>query len=135
MGWLVSIKETEEGKKYRLWTTISDGWLTEWSTKDEIIKFLFWNKFRDLMEGVLKDGMDFPNGWYDKKTHNRISSEKNNTFHEFMCNDLNFKGKTRDEVLVEKFSEVIASVGIDISVSDEEGHGFISKEEVKKLKK
>lgn len=135
MGWLVSIKETEEGKKYRLWTTISDGWLTEWSTKDEIIKFLFWQKFIKFMEGVLEDGMDFPNGWYDKKNTRRIFDENNNTFHEFMYKGLKVKGKSRDEVLVEKFSEIIDAIGINISVSDEEGNGFVSKEEVKKLKK
>jgi hypothetical protein len=135
MGWLVSIKETPKGTKYRLWTTISDGWLTEWSTKDEIIKFLFWNKFRKLMEGVLEDAMDFPNGWYDKKNTRRIFDENNNTFHEFMFKGLKVKGKSSDEVLLDKFSEVIDNIGIDIQLSDKAGYGFSSKERVKKLKK
>jgi hypothetical protein len=135
MGWLVSIKETPKGTKYRLWTTISNGWLTKWSTKDEIIKFLFWNKFRDLMEGVLKDSMDFPNGWCDKENERRIFDEKNDTFHEFIYNASKVKGKSKDEILLDKFSEVIDSVGIDIHLSDKAGYGFSSKEQVKKLKK
>ncbi len=50
MGWLLKTKETEEnGVQYKIWTTISEGYITDdWMSKEETIKFLFWNGFRDF---------------------------------------------------------------------------------------
>lgn len=55
--------ETKPGNfpKYRIWSTIVDGFLTGWLTKEEAVEWLLWDETRHRRE----EYKDFPNGFYD----------------------------------------------------------------------
>lgn len=134
MGWLLKTKE-EEGKetKYKIWTTISDGWITEeWLTKDEIIKFLFWNEFYRFMDKFIEDAMTFPNGYCDKDTHKRNWDNNLAIEHyEFTKSKFGVKGKDYTKISTDKFSEILNANGIRLQVDDLRGYNFDSKEKEK----
>lgn len=67
MGWRLEKRETKKhGVQYKIWTTISDGWITkDWMSREEILKFLFWHKMRDAFESFMDEVYTFPDSWYD----------------------------------------------------------------------
>jgi len=136
MGWLLKTKE-EEGKetKYKIWTTISDGWITEeWLTKDEIIKFLFWNEFYRFMDKFIEDAMTFPNGYHDKETHKRNWDDKLQEEHwQFLQSKFKAKGKDYSKITTDKFSEILNANGIRLQVDDLRGYNFDSKENINEI--
>ena len=74
MSWL--LKRNKQGK-YAIWTTISDGWVTnpKWLTKEEAIEFIA-NVKRERLEQEIKELEDtFPYGWFDKDTHKMFTKE------------------------------------------------------------
>jgi len=77
MSWL--IKHRKKDDKYRLWTTISDGWITDWLTRDEMIKVVSFDYKEALKDKVRKLQLTFPNGWHDKDSHARINDERYKT--------------------------------------------------------
>lgn len=131
MGWLLKTKE-EEGKetKYKIWTTVSDGWITEeWMTRDEIIKFLFWNKLYDFMDKFIEDSMTFPNGYHDKDTHKRNWDDKLADEHyKFTKSTFGVKGINYVKLKSNKFSEILNANGIRVTIEDARGYSFDSKE-------
>lgn len=137
MGWLLKTKEENEVTKYKIWTTISDGWITEeWMTRDEIIKFLFWNKFYDFMDKFIEESITFPNGYYDKDTHKRNWDDKLNDEHyEFTKSKHGVKGIDYVKLSVNKFSEILNYHGIRVRIDDERGYELDSKENDKEEKK
>ncbi len=126
MGWTVKTK-TEKGiTKYKIWTTISDGWITEkWLTKDEITKFFFWKRLRDFRDKLLEDAMTFPNDYYDKDTGKRIFDEKiSDDYREFA-----YKNSNKEEVLFDKLSEILNANGLSVTIKDERGYEYTSLKE------
>lgn len=130
MGWKVKTKTEKDITKYRIWTTISDGWITDWSTKEEITKFFFWHHFHKMMDGFLEDAMTFPNGYHDKDTGSRIMDAKiQDDFTGFMHQRHKVNGKEYTEVTTDKFSEILNCHGIRMKIEDERGYDFDSKDE------
>ncbi len=129
MGWLLKTKQEEgEETKYKIWTTISDGWITEqWMTKDEIIKFLFWNKLYDFMDKFIEDAMTFPNGYHDKETHKRNWDDKLADEHyEFTKSKFGKKGNAYVNTTTDKFSEILNAHGLGVNITDKRGYAFNS---------
>lgn len=55
MGWNISTKEVKGETKYKIWSTVVDAYLTrKWLTRDEVIQFLFWDRFREFMRLFIK---------------------------------------------------------------------------------
>lgn len=110
MGW--SIKQNKE--KFRVYSTNVDDYITDWLDKDELIRFLFWNKFERLMEDMLKDIICFPHGWSDKSTGKYLSceSEKLDEFYDVI--------KDRDKKFQQFFLKIKES-GISIDLKDISG--------------
>ena len=129
MGWSVKVKEEKGVTKYRIWTSICDGWITEWLTKEEIAKFFFWNHFHTFMENFLKDAITFPDGFHDKDTGKRFHNEAGEYFRKFLMESHDVEGKQQSVVLAEKFSEILNKYGIELKVKDNDGYSFNSKEE------
>lgn len=63
MSW--QVKHRKKDDKYRLWTTISDGWLTNWLSRDEMIEAISGEYQEEVSEKVEKLRLTFPNGWTD----------------------------------------------------------------------
>jgi len=110
MGWRLEIKD----EKYRIYSTVVDDYISNYMNKNELIRFLFWHRFEELMRKMLEDIIIFPNNWIDKETEKYLNcdEEKRNEFFT-MLND-------RKKVF-EQFFTKIKDVGIDISLSDIDG--------------
>lgn len=117
MGWSLKIRETKKhGTQYKIWTSIADGWITEkWLSREEIIKFLFWNKLRDFAMKFIEDVMTFPNGYSDKDSFKRliIDEEKQTKYYDFIIPAI------KDEkILYGKFNEYLDKIGVKLDVND-----------------
>ncbi len=71
----VLIKHRKKDDKYRLWTTISDGWLTNWLTKWGMIRHL-QHRVREQAERECEEiAARFPDGYWDTNMK-RINDER-----------------------------------------------------------
>jgi len=73
MAVLISTNKTK--KKYRLYSTIADGWLTEWISKEEAIKELQSRAKNRCREECEKIAQKFPIGYYKKEDSKPILEE------------------------------------------------------------
>lgn len=62
MGRCLDIK----GKKYRVWTGVSDGWLTGWLTKDEMKSYIAHEARIEYKKKLVEDLWLFPYHWQTK---------------------------------------------------------------------
>lgn len=69
MAVLISINKSK--KKYRLWTTVADGWLTDWITREEAVKELQQRAKDRCKEECKKIANEFPL-YYSDKNYKRI---------------------------------------------------------------
>ena len=71
----ILVKHRKKDDKYRLWTTIADGWLSNWLTKQGVIRFL-QDKVRRHAEDECEEIVArFPDGYWDTN-HKRINDER-----------------------------------------------------------
>lgn len=109
MGW--QLKHREKDNKYRLWTTISDVWMTDWLTEDEIKEGIAEEYLYNYKEKVVKLYMTFPdhfvkrdNGLHYTMFNNREGSQ---AYYDWQTEA--FKGDYWTE-LDRKFSELTEAV-------------------------
>jgi hypothetical protein len=62
MGWRISRKDNQ----YRIWSTVSDEWLTEWMSRKEFIKFYHDDMLIDFEKKIIEQYYKFPHMWCDK---------------------------------------------------------------------
>ena len=114
----IEIKTAEETGteiKYRIWSTISDSFITEWLTKSEMINYLFWERVRDFIEEFNKEAMTFPIGYF-RLDDTRISDKE--TMQNFY--DYQEKANRSDNVLEAKFIEELNKIGVKICIEDKD---------------
>ena len=70
MSWL--IKQNKQKNKFRIWSTISDSYITKWGNRGEIIKVIIMIWMERLGKQNKELQRDFPNGWTDKDTKQLI---------------------------------------------------------------
>ncbi len=123
MGWSLKIKE-EKNKEtlYRFWSESSDEWLTEWSTREEILKFLFWSKFDKFIDDFTKEAICFPDGWCEKGTMKYINGDQNKREEYYRLAIGRFKNNP--DVLIERFKEITRNMNIKIEVVNNKGEGL-----------
>src|SRR5438128_792596 len=63
------LKHRKKDNKWRLWTTISDGWLTDWLTEDEMKQYLAAEYEHDYKAKAIRELWTFPDGYYDTKVY------------------------------------------------------------------
>lgn len=69
MSWTFQ-KKTVNGKDlYRIYTTVSDGWLTDWLTRNEVLRFMYQDRLRDFKVGIIEMCQNFPDMRIIKGTH------------------------------------------------------------------
>src|SRR4051794_27764036 len=74
MGWL--LKHRKKDNRWRIWTTVSDGWITDWLSESELKAELAARYEEDFKLKVIEAYMSFPNGWFDKDTHKRLLNQE-----------------------------------------------------------
>lgn len=71
----ILVKHRKKDDKYRLWTTVADGWLTNWMSKHRTIQYL-QQRVRERAESECEEiAVRFPDGYCDKN-YRRISDER-----------------------------------------------------------
>jgi hypothetical protein len=114
MSWNILIKETKKETKYKIWSTVSDSFITnKWMNKKEIINFLFWHRFRDFIDNFVEDAMTFPNGWSQKDGKRIMIDGRSDEFYKFRTESIK-----NDTLAYEKFIEELSKQGIKMSVED-----------------
>lgn len=53
--------------KFRVWSTISDSWLTDWLSKEEVIRFFVMRIFTRAHNEIKELEETFPSGFSNKK--------------------------------------------------------------------
>lgn len=61
MGWQIAYREKD--KKYRLWSTVSDSWLTDWSTKKDVQRYIAEDYLWEYKKHVIELYFRFPHHW------------------------------------------------------------------------
>ena len=59
MGWEIA----QKAGKVRIWSTISDAWLTDWLTRDEALSFYYDDALLTFKKHVIKTCLSFPHHW------------------------------------------------------------------------
>jgi len=116
MGWSLSIKEIKKEQKYKIWSSISDSYITKkWLNRKELIQFLFWYKFNDFMENFVKDAMTFPNKWSMKNLtkFERINNDLGEDWY-----DLQSKSLKDHKIMGDKFIDELSKYDIKLDISD-----------------
>lgn len=60
------LQHRAKDNKWRLWTTISDGWITEWLTENEMKRQIADDYRQDYKIQIIEAYWTFPHGYYDK---------------------------------------------------------------------
>jgi hypothetical protein len=128
MGWLIKIEEKEGTAKYKVWSTVVDEFITDWMTRDEFIKYLFWKKFMDFMKDFTKEAMTFPDNWADKDEFKYLSGDEKQVAEYFDLLKSSGEAKTGQHVFPNKFKEVVISLGIEVEVKDTDKFHFKTHE-------
>jgi hypothetical protein len=68
------LKHRAKDDKWRLYTTISEGWLTDWLTADEMKRELAEQYSSEARLKVIEAYWTFPHGYYDQATHKRLTN-------------------------------------------------------------
>lgn len=114
MGRLLKTKKIKGVEHYKLYSTISDGDINDkWLTKDELLNFIFWDRFRKFLEDFTSDSLCFPSGFHDKTGVMQRSTS------EFV-----FPAEIRllffkdEQFFQERLREVMSSINVTMQVSD-----------------
>jgi hypothetical protein len=59
MGWQIA----QRAGKFRIWSTVSDAWLTDWLTRDEAIKFYYDDALLAFQKKIIEKYFSFPHHW------------------------------------------------------------------------
>lgn len=115
MGWNISIKEINGDTKYKVWSTITDSYITDkWMDRKEIINWLFWHKFRKFADDFLEEAVIFPHHWSDKNGKIIMRGEVAQEFYDFKS-----KAIRDDKAFYKRFFEELDKHGIKINVKDD----------------
>ncbi len=74
MGWQLSRK----GDQYRIWSTISDQYVTEWISREEVLACWYDDALMQFKKKVIEQYLKFPHFWGNRDTHTLISDDAAN---------------------------------------------------------
>lgn len=116
MGWNIETRKGKQETEYRIWSTVSDSWLNEWSTRDEVLVYIFFNKFNRLIEDFVKESMFFPGEYVNKKMVLYRAEEKMyDEYHKLLRQSYRVKEDDIDP-MDEKFKEILSRLEINVGI-------------------
>jgi hypothetical protein len=105
MTWQVAHRDND--KKYRIWSTISDSWITEWETKQEILTFLAASYLLEYKQKVVELYLKFPHHWPAREGGRRlILDEEGEANYLAWLETLSHAGDMYYDMVEKKFNEV-----------------------------
>lgn len=90
MGWQLSRKDD----KFRIWSTISDSWLTDWISREEALAVWYDDALMDFKKKVIEKYLGFPCYWHDRDSNKVFMDEDR---HERLCQWLKKLSDMHDE--------------------------------------
>ncbi|WP_407107264.1 hypothetical protein [Rhodococcus aetherivorans] len=102
-------KQRKSDGKWRVWSTNTDSWITDWITEDDVKRFIFAGKTYDYEIDVIQRLWCFPNGLYDRDSHRSLSGPINE-FHDWYSSVLDDADAYEDKVHA-KFVELTEGFG------------------------
>ena len=108
MSWL--LKHRKKDNKWRIWTTISDGWLTDWLSENEIKEYLTWRDGFDSKLKAIETYMTFPAGWHDKDSHkgfDYLEGASKTPFYEWQLEALKLGEGGYEAEVEKKYKEIV----------------------------
>lgn len=122
MGWLLKTKITKsQDPKYKFWSTVVDADINEeWLTRDEILNFLFWERFRSFIKKFMEDSHRFPSSWTLKETDTIIIDQKR----EDSYKDFLHRISDDESVMWKEFLKLLIEKGIKLNVQDSKYHVY-----------
>lgn len=72
MGW--RLKQHKRTKRWRIWSTITDSYCTDWLTEEELKAELASHYEEEYKLQVIEVYMAFPHGWTDKDSYKRLEN-------------------------------------------------------------
>lgn len=82
MGWQIAQKDG----KYRIWSTISDAWVSDWIRREEVLRLHHQYEVLELKQQMIKEYHTFPALWTDRVTGKRLplSQDQSKAYSEWM---------------------------------------------------
>lgn len=115
MSWRISRKTIRGQQRYKLWSTISDSYITpKWLSKSAVMNYIFWQYLQDFMQTYMKTALQFPDGWTDKDTGERIIDEPQRLQYSKLLNE----ACRNPEAIPEAFLTKLQELQIDLKISD-----------------
>jgi hypothetical protein len=105
MGWRVGYREKDN--KYRLWSTISDTWLTDWSPKKDIQRDIAQQYLWEYKKKVVEMYLDFPHHWPSSEGARLMVDEEAGKRYRDWLEELINAGDRYYDVLDKRFNEVM----------------------------
>lgn len=107
MGWYID----EKNDKFRIFSNNSETFLTDFISRNEILKQIFWKKFDQLIDEMLKDIFCFPAGFKNYETE-KIYHYENEQLEKY------FNLLKDNSLRLNTFINELHKLGISIDVSD-----------------
>lgn len=107
MGWMIKMNKN----KYRIWSTVVDDYITDSMDKDELLRYLFWNKFEFLIKEMTQEMICFPHHWTDIETGEFLRCDENN------LNEFFNIVKDKKKMYIH-FLRKLKDIGISLNISD-----------------
>lgn len=105
MGWETEHREKDGKDEYRIWTTISDTYLNNWSSREQIVKEHAFRIMNDAKLKVIEKFMSFPNRTIIKGRYRSKNSEGLTKFFDWQTQAL--ESDSYYELVDEKYKEVM----------------------------
>jgi hypothetical protein len=111
MTWQVAHRDSD--KKYRIWSTISDSWITEWETKQGILTFIATSYLQEYKGKVVELYLEFPHNWPAREGGKRmIRDEEGSENYLAWLKTLSQSGDDYYETVEKKYNEVVKELGL-----------------------
>jgi hypothetical protein len=109
MGWQIA----QKAGKFRIWSTVSDAWLTDWLIREEAVKFYYDDALLAFKKQVIEKYLSFPHHWpdHDSDRMKVIINEEGSERYIAWMEEL--RGKTGEEYpafINETFERIIKSI-------------------------
>lgn len=100
------LKHREKDNKWRMWSTISDQWITDWLTEDEVRRALVTALEYHYKVEVIERIWSFPHGYYEKD----ISFKDGRPFNKSFNNWEGYKAFTKWDLEATRSDDYYAAV-------------------------
>lgn len=111
MGW----RFDKKGDKYRIWSTITDSYLTDWYSRKEILAYMYRYRIQDFKKDIIELYMSFPDKrrtMEGNKIH--IEQERRETHSAWVQHLLyDLEGKEYEIEIERMFNEALEFMGMN----------------------